>query len=128
VRAGNTLLVLAALADTPEWAAGGSPGFDVDALTGLDFMRREAAARAAPGGGRRRPPRPLVAAFSRRIARRHGLPAATQPPWDWLEARLGAGSTDLGELRRYCADVMDGRRIRLPLLHNLLLRLETRLP
>lgn len=69
----------------------------------------------------------LVAAFSRRLARRHRLPAATQPPWEWLEARLGAGSPDLLELRRRCADVASGRPVRLSLLHNLLLRLESRL-
>jgi hypothetical protein len=37
VRRGNTLLVLAALADTPEWAAGARPAGDVGLLTGLEF-------------------------------------------------------------------------------------------
>ncbi len=69
----------------------------------------------------------LVAAFSRRLARRHRLPATTQPPWEWLEARLGAGSADLLELRRRCAEVASGRAVKLSLLHNLLLRLESRL-
>jgi hypothetical protein len=71
--------------------------------------------------------RRLVTAFSRRVALRHGLPVATQPPWEWLEARLGAGCAELRELRQLCADVVAGRRIRLPVLHNLLLHLETRL-
>ncbi len=71
--------------------------------------------------------RQRIGAFARRIARRHGLPVATQLPWEWLTSRLGAGSTDLDELRRCCADLDAGRSVRLPRLHNLLLRLEARL-
>src|SRR6202000_533831 len=39
VRAGNTLLVLAALSDTPEWAFsfGGMTSGDLNLLTGLEF-------------------------------------------------------------------------------------------
>jgi hypothetical protein len=37
VRRGNTLLVLAALADAPDWAAGGRPAVDVGLLTGLEL-------------------------------------------------------------------------------------------
>jgi hypothetical protein len=37
VRRGNTLLVLAALTDAPEWAVGGRPALDVSLLTGLEL-------------------------------------------------------------------------------------------
>jgi hypothetical protein len=40
VRAGNTLLVLAALSDRPGWAAGGFVHSDLSLLTGLDFVLR----------------------------------------------------------------------------------------
>jgi hypothetical protein len=40
VRAGNTLLVLAALSDRPAWAAGGFVHSDLNLLTGLDFVLR----------------------------------------------------------------------------------------
>jgi hypothetical protein len=51
VRAGNTLLVLAALSDDPDWAfASGRPAAgDLSLLTGLEF---EVAPRADSGGGR----------------------------------------------------------------------------
>ena len=54
IRAGNTLLVLAALADAPDWAfgAGGLVPADVNLLTGLSFqsvrLRAQRAARHAP--------------------------------------------------------------------------------
>jgi Domain of unknown function (DUF4350) len=41
VRAGNTLLVLAALSDRPAWAAAGFVHGDLSLLTGLDFVLRE---------------------------------------------------------------------------------------
>jgi hypothetical protein len=49
VRAGNTLLVLAALCDSPDWAAaqGGVTVGDLNLLTGLDFV---AVARAVTSG------------------------------------------------------------------------------
>lgn len=37
VRAGNTVLVLAPLADAPDWTMGELPQFDLTALTGLEF-------------------------------------------------------------------------------------------
>lgn len=37
LRAGNTLLVLAPLADAPDWAAGDLPQFDLTSLSGLEF-------------------------------------------------------------------------------------------
>jgi hypothetical protein len=54
VEAGNTLLVLAALADRPEWAAGRYALGDLSALTGLDFAlstaaTAQAAAPRSPG-------------------------------------------------------------------------------
>jgi len=42
VRAGNTLLVLAALSDKPAWAAGGFVNADASLFTGLDFVMRAA--------------------------------------------------------------------------------------
>jgi hypothetical protein len=41
---GNTLLVLAALADAPEWARERGATFDLSALTALDFRRERIAA------------------------------------------------------------------------------------
>jgi len=52
IRAGNTLLVLAALSDTPDWGRGGlSIHNDLQLLTGLDFAaasRAEGSQNAAP--------------------------------------------------------------------------------
>lgn len=57
VRAGNTLLVLAALSDTPNWAfmAGRPAGSDLSLLTGLQFERVEAhgASQSASEAGAR---------------------------------------------------------------------------
>ena len=59
MRAGNSLLVLAAIADTPDWAfSGGVPPLrDLQTLSGLDFesthvreLRRHPAPDSAPGG------------------------------------------------------------------------------
>ena len=49
VRAGNTLLVLAALSDRPAWAAGGFVHGDLSMMTGLDFVQRQQQSRAASG-------------------------------------------------------------------------------
>jgi hypothetical protein len=46
VRAGNTLLVLAALCDRPDWGVGGSVRSDLSLLTGLEFALRAPAGRA----------------------------------------------------------------------------------
>lgn len=51
LRAGNTLLVLAPLADAPDWTLGDLPQFDLTALTGLEFdepPRPQQNADAAP--------------------------------------------------------------------------------
>jgi hypothetical protein len=69
---GNTVLLLAALDDTPEWLPRGQPDFrdEVAELTGLRFTtEREDAASASAGGARRRPPaarlaRPPIAAHT----------------------------------------------------------------
>lgn len=71
--------------------------------------------------------RQLVTGFLRNLDRRYGLPASGGLPWQWLEARLGADSADLVALRRVCVAIDAGQRVPLPSLHNLLLRLETRL-
>ena len=61
LRSGNTLLVLAPLADAPDWVMGDAPQFDLTALTGLEFDeppqrgRDKAAARPKPDS----PPNPL---------------------------------------------------------------------
>jgi hypothetical protein len=77
---GNTLLVLAALADAPEWASERGATFDLSALTGLDFRRARAgapAAAAAAGVARNVPQRgpPLLrpAVHTARTTRPHPL-------------------------------------------------------
>lgn len=60
LRAGNTLLVLAPLADAPDWTQGDLPQFDLTALTGLEFdepppTKRSAVATAAQAKAGDRP-------------------------------------------------------------------------
>ena len=61
VRAGNTLLVLAALSDRPDWAFGGFVHSDLSLLTGLEFqphtsqLSRSAERADAASGADRRP-------------------------------------------------------------------------
>ena len=69
LRSGNTLLVLAALSDAPDWseASAGADAFDLEAVTGLDFesLPQRRARRVAEGdlsGGDRRPRAPPRAA------------------------------------------------------------------
>jgi len=50
VRAGNALLVLAALCDRPGWAVGGFVHGDLSMLTGLEFAMRVPAGQRSPGG------------------------------------------------------------------------------
>lgn len=71
LRDGNTLLVIAALSDAPDWARGpiGADAFDLKAVTGLDFE----AERAAAGG-----PAVLLAAPRRETAE-------VVPGVPWLE-------------------------------------------
>jgi hypothetical protein len=54
VGAGNTLLVLAALSDRPDWAAGGFVHSDLTLLTGLEFVQRgvPASGESAPGASK----------------------------------------------------------------------------
>ncbi|MCU0760845.1 MAG: hypothetical protein MUF07_16825 [Steroidobacteraceae bacterium] len=68
LRAGNTLLVLAALADAPDWSRGtaGADAFDLKAVTGLEFELLEGrAGRAVPA----REPGVLLPAPRRESAR-----------------------------------------------------------
>jgi len=66
LRDGNTLLVLAALSDAPDWsvASAGADAFDLKAVTGLEFesvpqrRARIAAEGERPGLARGRPPEP----------------------------------------------------------------------
>lgn len=76
---GNTLLVLAALADAPEWAGERGATFALSALTGLDFRRERAiaadaatasVARSAPERG---PPLLRPALHTARASRPHPL-------------------------------------------------------
>lgn len=103
VRAGNTLLVLAALADAPEWSRGaaGADAFDLKAVTGLEFEAVELAT-AAPGlsgTGRARAPRRSPFSAPRREAA--GVVAA---PWAGFEAALLDGvGTLVGESDRWPA-------------------------
>lgn len=61
LRQGNTLLVLAALADAPSWTVERRATFDLSALTGLDFRREaERTAPAGDGAARGRGDTPLV--------------------------------------------------------------------
>jgi hypothetical protein len=55
----------------------------------------------------------LLDEFSDRLRRRHGLPHAAGPPWDWLAAQAGVASTALGELRRLYQLTQEGRRVNL---------------
>ncbi|MFO1455894.1 MAG: DUF4350 domain-containing protein [Steroidobacteraceae bacterium] len=88
VRAGNTLVVLAALADAPDWSRGaaGADAFDLKAVTGLEF---EVAAAAPTATARARAARRLPLAAPRREAA--DVVAAALPG---LEAALleGVGS------------------------------------
>jgi len=61
VRAGNTLLVLAALSDQPAWAAGGFVHADLSLLSGLEFALR---ARQPGADTAQQPPAPPSAARS----------------------------------------------------------------
>lgn len=58
LRAGNTLLVLAAFADAPDWAGNDEVIFDVAAVSGLEFEPR-AGRRAASAGDVPAPSRPV---------------------------------------------------------------------
>ena len=55
VLAGNTVLVLAALSDRPDWAAGGFVHSDLTLLTGLEFVQRAAPASEEPAPGASKP-------------------------------------------------------------------------
>jgi hypothetical protein len=81
LRQGNTLLVLAALADAPEWASQRGATFDLSALTGLDFRRERAVAAAgvdadadaARRSAQRGPPLLRPALHTARVTRPHPL-------------------------------------------------------
>ncbi|HYM29546.1 MAG TPA: DUF4350 domain-containing protein [Steroidobacteraceae bacterium] len=62
LRAGNTLLVLAALSDSPEWGLGGYVHSDLRLLTGLEFTVRapEAIEAGEPAAAPAPAPRPSV--------------------------------------------------------------------
>jgi Domain of unknown function (DUF4350) len=66
VGAGNTLLVLAALSDRPDWSAEGFVHLDVNLLTGLDttLAQAETAAKDAAVTSKTPPRKPLVTAPS----------------------------------------------------------------
>jgi hypothetical protein len=81
VRAGNTLLVLAALCDRPGWAVGGFVHGDLSMLTGMEFAMRMPAGGAPPAGAARRP----AAASAAERARRN----------DASNARVGLASLEL---------------------------------
>lgn len=60
LRAGNTLLVLAALSDSPEWGLGGYVHSDLRLLTGLEFVVRAPEATEAPEAAAAPAPRPRL--------------------------------------------------------------------
>ena len=62
VRAGNTLLVLAALSDRPAWAVAGAVHGDLRTLSGLEFVfaKGQPASEPGPQGSSRRAPRRLA--------------------------------------------------------------------
>ncbi len=73
--------------------------------------------------------RPVAAAqwlmdeFFDRLRRRHGLLHSAGPPWEWLSARAGVGSTVLDELRDMHASTQAGRRVSLTRLQRILSRI-----
>jgi hypothetical protein len=86
VRAGNTLLVLAAIADKPDWARGGVFWTDLDDLTGLSYepvRMRTAPAVAAPA--RREDLVALMSAASRPLANPERTTLIPNRPHAWLE-------------------------------------------
>jgi len=69
----------------------------------------------------------LFANFFNDARRRLGLPLNGAPVWDWLQAQAAVPMQDVERLQELHAKVMQGRRIDLPQLHNLLVRLRTAL-
>ena len=62
----------------------------------------------------------LLEEFFDRLRRRHGLLHSSVPPWDWLAAHAGVGSTTLAELRELYIDNQAGRRVSLVRLQRLI--------
>ena len=89
VRAGNTLLILAALADAPDWATvmGGVSVADLRALAVLDFDTREESAHRTPAAVTLVPNRPH--AYFNEV--RQALAAAPRSEAEWT-ARLPSQS------------------------------------
>lgn len=69
----------------------------------------------------------LFANFFNDARRRIGLPLNGAPVWDWLQAHGAVPPQDVDRLRDLHAKVLQGRRIDLPQLHNLLVRVRTAL-
>ena len=95
LRAGNTLLVLAPLADAPDWTQGDLPQFDLTALTGLEFdepppTRRSAVAAAAQ-------PKPVARPFRTMV--QHAVPRAPHALFDGVKSVRGVSDQVRGTWR-----------------------------
>jgi hypothetical protein len=69
----------------------------------------------------------LFANFFNDTRTRMGLPPNGEPVWDWLSAQTAVSSDDVQRLQELHAKVQHGRRVDLPRLHNLLVRVRTAL-
>lgn len=69
----------------------------------------------------------MIANFFNEVRKRLGLPIDGAPVWDWLSAQPVVSNEDVERLRSLHEKLQQGRRVDLPKLHNLLLRLRAAL-
>ena len=69
----------------------------------------------------------LFANFFNDVRRQVGLPQSGAPLWEWIEQRPAVAPGDLEQLRRLHGRALQGRRVDLPKLHDLLLRIRHQL-
>lgn len=97
LRAGNTLLVLAPLADAPDWATGELPQFDLTALTGLEFDEPPQAKRSA-GAVPKKADAPATPLPLRTVIQ-HAVPRAPHAMFEGVDSVRGVSDQSRGVWR-----------------------------
>lgn len=69
----------------------------------------------------------LFTNFFNDVRRQVGLPQSGAPLWEWIEQRPAVAPADVVQLRLLHGQALQGRRVDLPKLHNLLLRIRHQL-